>query len=179
MHQYSIIFLIHDNNINIIITKFCIIIRTKRTACYTTRIYGGTGGAYFDDGCTAGITQIDIHANSLTIRGIQATYRSFSGIVYTGPLHGYAVGSLRSAQFYDSNEHIIAVVGTTGHNPNLSGSGGNRVLQLAFLTNRNNRVFGPYGGPPLGDLFVVYKHVVSFIGQAGFDLDGIGFRYLP
>ena len=65
------------------------------------------------------------------------------------------------------------MVGCAGYNSNLSGD---RVFQLAFLTNIHKHVFGPYG-PGMGQLFIVYKNVVSFIGFSGSDLDGIGFVY--
>ena len=136
--------------------------------CKSTQLFGsGTAGGYFSMGCPSSpLTKVELWSNSKVIRGIKTNYdhRVFGETENTHSSIG-----LRSG------EKIIAAVVKTGKY-----AGGIRVKQLAFLTLYNNAVyqFGPFGeASGDGAVHVVAKHIVSFKGRAGADLDAIGFYY--
>ena len=121
---------------------------------------------------------------SYVIHSIRTTYRNNRGQTATTARHGSEHGVSHRVHF-GPQERIIAVVGRAGHEIR-GGIHKNRVYQLAFLTDYpiaggsvriSGHVFGPYG-PELGELFIVNKKVVSFLGRSGSELDSIGFRFI-
>ena len=77
-------------------------------------------------------------------------------------------------------ENIVAAIVRTG---DYYGNG-MRVRQLAFLTMCNGQLkqYGPYGGHMSGgdrttSVYIITRHIVSFKGKKGADLDAIGFYY--
>ena len=77
------------------------------------------------------------------------------------------------------NENIVAAIVRTG---DYFGNG-MRVKQLAFFTLYNGQLLqhGPYGGHMSGgdktSVDIITKHIVSFKGRKGTDIDAIGFYY--
>ena len=77
------------------------------------------------------------------------------------------------------DENIVAAIVRTG---DYFGNG-MRVKQLTFLTMRNSQLkqYGPYGGHMSGgdrtSVDVITRHIVSFKGKKGADIDAIGFYY--
>lgn len=149
------------------------IYRSKRysSACSFTKLYGGSGGRYFNDGCPEGIRKIDIYYEHHTIRALRLRYVT-QGKEYNSASHGKAHGTHYQVKL-TTGEKIVAVVGRYTSS---------RVQQLAFLTHhpRNKYIrhtFGPYGNTA-GSLFIENRgNIVAVHGRRGSDLDAVGFKY--
>ncbi|HEX2764951.1 MAG TPA: jacalin-like lectin [Allosphingosinicella sp.] len=130
--------------------------------------FGGSGGSAFQDpGPILELTRIE----RITIRSgsyvdsIATTYRLPDGSAQTFS-HGGAGGSAHDI-FFNSDEHIIAVVGRSGV----------YLDNIAFLTEDRQgvrRTHGPFGGQG-GAPFIVNANVNGFFGRSGSLIDSLGF----
>ena len=97
---------------------------------------------------------------------------------YANDVKGVAADKHSVINLKDDENIVAAIVRTGDYFRN-----GMRVKQLAFLTMRNGQLnqYGPYGGHMSGgartSVNIITKHIVSFKGRKGADLDAIGFFY--
>ena len=142
--------------------------RFKRsTSCYSTALYGGSGGGAFSehpDICAATVISIIIRSGSL-VDGIQLKYNLADGTYYQGSHHGgYGGGYEEFWLDFNAGERVVGVLGKSG----------NLVDQLGFITSLG-RTIGPYGGSGGSSFKVDGCQVRGIYGRSGSLLDSIGF----
>jgi len=128
-----------------------------------TKSFGGAGGTIFSDDLTetCQLIQVNIRHGS-RIDGIQGVWQGLNGAVIQGVWHGGQGGTLACIKLAPG-ELIVRIDGRSG----------TRIDQLTFTTNKGNVYkYGGSGGDPFS---VSDVKVGGFFGQAGAELDRIGF----
>jgi Jacalin-like lectin domain len=141
-----------------------------KLSCSTTRMFGGEGGAPFDDLNHKSIKKINVYSGML-VDAIMVTYEN-------GPAkrHGGDGGRDHSLELSD-DEYITSV--TIRHS--------NIVQCLTFVTNKGNKLEGGGKGRPIidkkGEETEVKapngRKLIGINGRAGTFLDAIGLRWGP
>lgn len=138
-------------------------------------MYGGDGGAEFDDGCDrGGIVKVEVYADTFwsafIITAIKTTYGDGSE-----SLHGEPTGEPSSVETEPKlvvqvaeGEKVVGMIGNAGTYVNKLGL-------ITMLSDGTTNAHGPVGDDHSGDNFIVCSSdIESFRGQAGWAIDAIG-----
>ena len=138
-------------------------------------LYGGPGGAAFDDGCgRGGLAKVEIYADTFwsayIITAMTMTHANGEVTEYgerTGEPDGGDTSPKLRVELGDG-EKIVAIIGNVGTYVNKLGL-------VTMLPDGTANVHGPVGDDHSGDNFIVCSsEITSFRGQAGWAIDAIG-----
>lgn len=127
---------------------------------------------------TINVSFVNQKRSTLTgqVTSIQVTYRLSNGSLYTAPRHGRS-NTINCYDFYGCRNLTIRLAPSEFIESIDGKTDGTKVNQMSIHTrnvkNHEKRIFGPLGCTGVKS-FSFEGRVVSFFGNAGFDLNGIG-----